>query len=160
LRRLTGTGLVFRLGTPPNATFMVKHALVQDAAYDSLLKSKRQLLHAQIANILERQFPQSLVNPPDLLAHHRIDVGHLTDALPLWRSDGESALKRVALQEAVGYLEKGLAGVDRLAPSADRDTLELSLREPLHSAHLQFRTWAAPDVSVNAESILRLASRQ
>ena len=101
-----------------------------------------------------------MANEPELLAHHHTQAGHLTEAIPLWRKAGESALARVALQEAVAYLQKGLAIVDRLAPSADRDSLELSLREPLHSARLQWHGWAAPDVSVNAAAILQLAESQ
>ncbi len=134
LQRLTGTGLVFRRGTPPDATYTFKHALVQDAAYDSLLKSKRQQLHAQIAQALETTFQDRVANEPELLAHHHTQAGHLTEAIPLWRKAGESALARVALQEAVAHLQKGLAIVERLPPSAERDGLELSLREPLHTA--------------------------
>lgn len=160
LEQLTWTELVFRRGTPPDATYTFKHALVQDAAYDSLLKSKRQQLHARIADVLELGFPDSVANEPELLAHHRTEAGHLTAAIPLWRRAGEAALARVALQEAVAYLEKGLAIVERLPPSADRDGLELSLREPLHSARLRWRGWAASEVGVNATAILWLAQRQ
>lgn len=160
LDQLTGTGLVFRRGTPPDAAYTFKHALVQDAAYDSLLKSKRQQLHAQIAQALEKEFPERVANEPELLAHHHTQAGHLSAAIPLWRSAGESALARVALQEAVAYLQKGLAIVDRLGPSADHDSLELSLREPLHSARLRWRGWAAPEVGANAEAILQLAKSQ
>jgi tetratricopeptide (TPR) repeat protein len=160
LEQLVGTGLVFRRGSPPDATYTFKHALVQDAAYESLLKSKRQQLHAQIAEALENEFHERVANQPELLAHHHTEAGHLTRAIPLWRQAGESALARVALQEAVAYLQKGLAIVDRLGPSADRDNLELSLREPLHSARLRWHGWAAPEVSANAETILRLAGSQ
>jgi class 3 adenylate cyclase/tetratricopeptide (TPR) repeat protein len=160
LEQLTRTGLVLRRGTPPDAAYTFKHALVQDAAYDSLLKSKRQQVHAQIAWALEKDFRERVANEPEVLAHHHTQAGDLTAAIPLWRKAGESALARVALQEAVAYLEKGLAIVDRLEPSADHDSLELSLREPLHSARLQWHGWAAPDVTGNAAAILRLAKSQ
>lgn len=160
LQRLTGTGLVFRRGTPPDATYTFKHALVQDAAYDSLLKSKRQQVHAQIAEALETAFRDRVANEPELLAHHHTQAGHLTEGIPLWRKAGESALTRVALQEAVACLQKGLAIVDRLTPSEQRDSLELSLRVPLHTARLQWQAWAAPDVGVNATAILHLAKSQ
>jgi class 3 adenylate cyclase/tetratricopeptide (TPR) repeat protein len=160
LRRLVATGLVFRHGAPPETTYTFKHALVQDAAYDSLLKSNRQRLHAQIAEALETAFQDRVGNAPELLAHHRTQAGHLTEAIPLWRKAGESALARVALQEAVAHLQKGLAIVSRLPPSADRDCLELSLREPLHTARLQWQAWASPDVGVNATAILELAKSQ
>jgi tetratricopeptide (TPR) repeat protein len=160
LEQLVATGLVFRRGIPPDATYKFKHALVQDAAYDSLLKSKRQQLHAQIAWALEKDFEERVANEPELLAHHHTQAGHLTEAIPLWRKAGESALSRVALQEAVAYLQKGLAIVDRMEPSADHDSFELSLREPLHSARLQWHGWAAPDVTGNAAAILQLAKSQ
>ncbi len=160
LEQLTKTELVFRHGTPPDATYTFKHALVQDAAYDSLLKSKRHQLHGQIAEVLESEFPHAVAREPEQLARHHTEAGRLAAAIPLWRRAGESALARVALQEAVAYLEKGLALIDRLDPSADRDRLELSLREPLHSARLRWRGWAAPEVRVNANAILTLAERQ
>ncbi len=160
LEQLTGTGLVFRRGVPPHATYTFKHALVQDAAYGSLLNSTRQRLHAKIVKVLETEFRQRVENEPELLAHHHTEAGNLTTAIPLWRKAGESALGRVALQEAVAHLQKGLAIVDRLEPSVERDNLELSLREPLHSAQLQWRGWAAREVGVNAAAILRLAKSQ
>jgi tetratricopeptide (TPR) repeat protein len=160
LQRLTATGLVLRRGTPPDAIYTFKHALVQDAALESLLKSKRPQLHAQIAEALEMSFRDRVAKEPELLAHHHTHAGHLTEAIPLWRKAGEAALARVALQEAVAYLQKGLAIVDRLAPSAERDILELSLRKPLHTALLQWRAWASPEVGENATAILRLARSQ
>jgi class 3 adenylate cyclase/tetratricopeptide (TPR) repeat protein len=160
LQRLIGTGLVFRRGTRPDVTYTFKHALVQAAAYDSLLKSKRQQHHAQIAQALETTFQDRVANEPELLAHHHTQAGHLTVAVSFWRTAGESALSRVALQEAVAHLRKGLAIVDRLPPSAERDSLELSLRNPLHTALLQWQAWASPEVSVNATAILRLARSQ
>lgn len=150
-------GLIYRRGTPPDVTYTFKHALVRDAAYETLLWSKRPGLHKQIADALEKEFPQSVANKPELLAHHRAQAGDLTAAIPLWRSAGESALARVALPEAVAYLKEGLAIIEH---SADRDRLELSLREPLHSALLQWRGWASPEVGANAKAILELAERQ
>ena len=160
LQRLIRTGLVFRRGVGPDATYTFKHALVQDAAYDSLLKSKRQQVHAQIAEVLETAFRNRVANQPEVLAHHHTQAGHLTQAISLWRKAGESALTRVALQESVAHLQQGLAIVNRLPPSEERDSLELSLRMPLHSARLQWHGWAAPDVGVNAAAIVRLAETQ
>ena len=160
MEKLTESGLVYRRGTPPDATYTFKHALVQDVAYDTLLKRKRQRLHAQIADALEKEFPQSVDTKPELLAHHRTQAGDLTAAIPLWRSAGESALARVALPEAAAHLQEGLAIIPRLPSSVDRDSLELSLREPLHSARLRWRGWASPEVGMNATAILELAQRQ
>ena len=160
LATLTRTGLVFRRHTPPDAVYTFKHALVRDAAYESLLDSQREEVHAKIATALERLDPHSIEHAPELVAHHRTEAGQLVAAVPLWRRAGELALARVALQEAVNYLEKGLSIVERLPPSAARDILELSLREPLHSARLRWRGWATAEVAANASSILWLAQRQ
>jgi class 3 adenylate cyclase len=160
LQRLIETGLVFRRGTRTDVTYTFKHALVQAAAYDSLLKSKRQQIHAHIAQALETAFQDRVANAPELLAHHHTQAGHLTVAASFWRKAGESALSRVALQEAVAHLRKGLAIVQGLPSSAERDGLELSLRKPLHTALLQWQAWASPEVSANATAILHLASSQ
>jgi predicted ATPase len=157
---LAKTGLVFRRGTPPDATYTFKHALVQDAAHDSLLKSKRAQLHAQIAQVLERDFADTVANEPEILAHHYTEAGNLTRAIPLWRSSGEMALARVALQEAVGHFQKALALIERLPRSAERDELELSIREPLNGAWTAWRGWPAPEVTANAAAILALAKGQ
>lgn len=157
LQQLVDTGLVFCLSSEREVTYTFKHALVQDAAYESLLNSKRRELHAQIADALYTTFSDRVENEPEIPAHHYTEAGDLTAAIPLWCRAGELALTRGALHEAVAYLEKGLALVGGLPPSTDRDRLELSLREPLHVARLRWRGWAAPDVQANAADLLRLA---
>ena len=112
LEKLTEAGLVYRRGTPPDATYTFKHALVQDAAYDSLLKSRRAQLHAQIAQVLEEDFAERVANEPELLAHHYTQAGNLAAAIPLWQKAGELALRRVALQGGRWPLPEGL-GPDR-----------------------------------------------
>jgi class 3 adenylate cyclase/tetratricopeptide (TPR) repeat protein len=160
LDRLVEAGLVSRRDAPPDATYTFKHALVQDAAYDSLLKSTRSGLHARIAQVLETAFADRVAGKPDLLAHHHTQAGHLAEAIPLWRKAGTMAVARVALQEAVAHFHNGLSLVDQLPPSAERDGLELSIREPLNAAWTGLRGWAAPEVGVNAAAILRLAESQ
>ncbi len=160
LEQLTTSALVFRRGAPPDASYTFKHALVQDAAYDSLLKSRRAQLHAQIAQTLEEDFSDQVANAPELLAHHYTQAGNLLAAIPLWRKAGELALARVALQEAVGHFQKGLALIEQLSPSAERDKLELSIREPLHAAWMWLRGFAAPEVVVNATAILERSKSQ
>jgi class 3 adenylate cyclase/tetratricopeptide (TPR) repeat protein len=157
LEHLTATGLVFRRGTPPDALYMFKHALVQDAAYDSLLNTKRQHLHATIAHVLESNYRERIAKEPEVVARHLTEAGNLIAAIPYWRRAGEAALARVALQEAVAYLEKGLEIVDRLKDAPEHDRLELSLRGPLHAARTRWHGWPAPDVRANATEMLRLA---
>ena len=157
LETLVGAGLVTRSDAPPHATYTFKHALVQDAAYDSLLKTRRSELHARIAQVLESDFAERVQHAPEWLAHHHTQAGALAKAIPLWRQAGIIAVGRVALKEAVAHFEKGLALIDQLPPSEARDGLELSIREPLNAAWTGLRGWAAPEVGVNAAAILRLA---
>ena len=108
LARLSESGLAFRRGTPPDAVYTFKHALVQDAAHDSLLKSRRQELHAKIARVIEARFPNIKTTEPELLAHHLTEAGLTEIAIPLWQAAGELALKRRALAEAISHLDQGL----------------------------------------------------
>ena len=108
LEQLTRTELVFRHGTPPDATYTFKHALVQDAAYDSLPdpEATRDCTRGS-PTYWRRSFRSLAANEPELLAYHRTEAGHLIAAIPLWRRAGESALARVALQEAVSLPREG-----------------------------------------------------
>jgi tetratricopeptide (TPR) repeat protein len=101
LQKLVSSELVFRRGAPPEATYIFKHALVQDAAYDSILKSKRQALHAQIAEAIRERLPSKAATEPELLAHHYGEAGMLSEALTYWQKAGELAQTRFALREAV-----------------------------------------------------------
>jgi class 3 adenylate cyclase/tetratricopeptide (TPR) repeat protein len=160
LRQLVEAGLVYRRGTPPDASYAFKHALVQDAAYDSLLKSRRQQLHTRLAQVLNERFSERVANEPEVLAHHYTEAGNLAAAIPLWRRAGEMAVRRVALREAVGHFQKGLALIEQLPSSSERDELELSIREPLTGVWVGLRGWAAADVGVNAAALLRLAKKR
>jgi len=160
LVKLTEAGLIFRRGTAVDAIYTFKHALVQDAAYDSLLKSKRQQLHAQLAQVLQEDFADRVANDPDLLAHHYTQAGNPAAAIPWWREAGKLAARKEALQEAVGHFETGLALLEQLPPSPERDKLELSIREPLNGAWIGWRGWPASEVDLNATAILELARKQ
>jgi len=160
LGKLIEAGLVYRRGTPPDATYTFKHALVQDAAYDSLLKGKRQLLHGRIARVLQEDFADRVATEPGLLAHHYTKAGNLAAAIPWWREAGTLAVQHVALQEAAGHFQSGLALIEQLPPSVERDEFELSIRAPLNAVWTSLRGWAAEEVSVNAAAILELTKRQ
>ena len=160
LDRLLGAGLLFRQGEPPDAMYLFKHALVQDAAHGTLLREPRRALHARIAEALETRFAGLVERHPELLARHCTEAGLIEKAARLWGEAGQRSLELVALPEAVAYLQEGLATIERLPPSANRDSLELVLREPLHAARLQWRGWASPEVRANATAILHLAQRQ
>jgi predicted ATPase len=146
LERLIASGLAFRRGTPPDATYTFKHALVQDAAYDSLLKSRRHELHHKIARVIEERFPNIKTTEPEVLAHH-LTAAHLAEAaIPLWRAAGELSMRRVALTEAISHLTRGLEVISTLPPSSERDASELELRTLLGPALIAARGFAAPEV--------------
>ena len=118
LAQLSESGLAFRRGTPPDAIYTFKHALVQDAAYDLLLKSRRQELHGKIARVIEQRFPNIKTTEPEVLAHHLTAAGLAEAAIPLWQAAGELALKRMALTEAIAHLNQGLELVATLPRSS------------------------------------------
>lgn len=157
LNQLTESGLAFRRGTPPEATYTFKHALVQDAAYDSLLKSRRQALHAKIARMLEEHFPAARDTEPELLAHHLTAAGETETAIGYWQKAGELALKRLALNEAISHLNKGMEIIGTLPQSPQRDGKELDIRTPLGAAWLALKGWAAPEVWSSFHPALGLA---
>jgi tetratricopeptide (TPR) repeat protein len=147
LTQLNATGLLFRRGAPPDATYTFKHALVQDAAYDSLLKSRRMQLHAQIAEILERDSGYRGLNEPELIAHHFTQSGVHERAVPYWMRAGERALAQAAFQEATGHLRAALSENGMLPASAERDRRELNIRLMLGAAYLSSLGWAAVQVA-------------
>ena len=157
LAQLSESGLAFRRGTPPDAIYTFKHALVQDAAYDSLLKSRRQELHGKIARVIEQRFPNIKTTEPEVLAHHLTAAGLAEAAIPLWQAAGELALKRMALTEAISHLNRGLELVSTLPRSSQRDASELGLRSLLGTAWMALKGWAAPEVWTSLHPALALA---
>ena len=107
LDRLIQSGLLFRQGVPPHATYLFKHALVQDAAYSTLLRSRRQQLHARIAATMEDQFPEIVKAQPEVLARHCAEAGSLEKAIGYWLKAGQQAIARWAMTEAVAQLPEG-----------------------------------------------------
>ena len=88
LTKLVEAELLYQRGLPPQATYLFKHALVQETAYQSLLKSKRQQYHHQIAQVLEEQFPETIETQPELFAHHYTEAGLVAQAIPYWQQAG------------------------------------------------------------------------
>ena len=146
LEKLTASELVFRRGDPPDAIYVFKHALVQDAAYDSLLKTRRRAVHARIAKILEERFSSIRDTQPELLAHHFTVADMPDQAIHYWKRAGELAHTRIALHEAIVHLERGLAVALALPPSHTRDRHELELRGQLGMAWIALQGWAYPAV--------------
>src|SRR4029453_17586710 len=98
--------VLYQRGLPPQATYLFKHALIQDAAYQSLLKSKQQQYHRQIAQVLEERFTEIKETQPELVAHHYTEAGLKEQAIPYWQTAGERALKPLGNIEALGPLTK------------------------------------------------------
>jgi class 3 adenylate cyclase/tetratricopeptide (TPR) repeat protein len=159
LAQLVESGLAFQRGAPPVAAYTFKHALVQDAAYDSLLKRRRQELHAKIARAIQEQFPNVADTEPELLAHHNTEARQPEKAIPLWRKAGGLALKRMALAEAIAHLNKGLDLVTALPASSERDSQELDLRTLLGTAWMALKGWAAEEVWGTLNPALQLAKK-
>ncbi len=157
LKQLTDSGLAFRRGAPPEATYTFKHALVQDVAYDSLLKRRRHELHATIARVLAEDFPQTIGNEPELLAHHLTEAGQAAAAIPYWRQAGEWASKRLAFKEAIAHLDQGMTLLGALPPSPERDGQELDLRIRLGTAWIALKGGPAPEVWTSLHPALGLA---
>ena len=130
---------------------------MQDAAYDSLLKTRRQELHGKIARVLEERFHAAEDADPALLAHHLTAAALNEAAIPYWRRAGELALKRLALTGAISHLTTGLQLVGSLPPSLVRDGKELELRTLLGMAWMALRGWATPEIWSSLYPALALA---
>jgi class 3 adenylate cyclase/predicted ATPase len=146
LDRLTAAELIFRRGNPPEARYTFKHALVQDAAYQSLLKSKRQQLHARIAQVLEERLTDAGETGPEVLAQHLTDARLAERAIPYWRRAGELAAARSANAEAIAHLSKGLELLGTLPASPARTDGEFALRRAIGGPLIATKGYASPEV--------------
>jgi predicted ATPase len=145
LARLEEAELVFRRGTPPHATFTFKHALVQDTAYDSMLRSRRQQVHAAVASVLEERFPETAETKPEVLAQHYCEAGLAERCVEYRLRAGQRAAELSANLEAVGHLTKGLEVLSTLPESLQRDELELALQSALGMPLIATKGYAAPE---------------
>jgi class 3 adenylate cyclase/predicted ATPase len=127
LDQLVASELVFRRGSPPEATYSFKHALVKDAAYQSLLKSKRQQLHARVAQVFEKRLPVVAETQPELLAYHLTEAGLDEPAADAWARASRAALSRSAMREAASSLSRAVGLLRKMPSSPDRQRLELEL---------------------------------
>jgi class 3 adenylate cyclase len=128
LSRLTEVGLLFCRGVAPNSSYLFKHALVQDAAYGTLLRSRRQELHARVAAVLEADFGDLVERQPELLAHHLTGAAQTERAVAQWLAAGQFAAARLAPHEAIGHFDRGLVLLGALPEGAARDAQEVELQ--------------------------------
>lgn len=159
LEPLLATGLVSRNGAGAEASYTFHHALIQDAAYESLLKSERRALHARAGEALLALSPELADFEPELLARH-FSAGELWDqAVPLWLKAGQRAWQRCAAQEAIAHLDAGLAHVNRVSDPAQRDSLELRLQSSLGVVYFAAVSYAAPQAQAALQRAAELCER-
>src|SRR2546427_10797517 len=134
LHQLVEAEFLYQQGLPPQATYLFKHALIQDTAYQSLLRSTRQQYHQRIAQVLEARFSDLCETQPELLAHHYTEAGVLAQAIIYWQQAGQRAIERSANLEAVAHLTRGLEGLATLPDTPERARQELLVQTTLGPA--------------------------
>lgn len=137
LQRLTALGVISCRGMPPEATYSFKHALIQDAAYGTLVRSQRQRLHSSIGKVLVDRFPMVAESQPEVLAHHFTEAGLASEATTYWRRAGRLAAARSANREAVASFERALHLLETQPQTRERLELAIDLRFDLRTAHSQ-----------------------
>ena len=159
LKQLVEAELVYQSGIPPQARYLFKHALVQDTAYQSLLKSRRQRLHQTIGKVLEEQFPETKETHPELIAHHYTEASLIEQAIPYWQQAGQRASQRGANAEAVSHITTGLELLKPLPETPERIRQKLSLQTALSSALVVTKGLGAHEVRKAYDDALELAQR-
>jgi class 3 adenylate cyclase/predicted ATPase len=145
LEQLSDAGLLFCRGTPPHCSYQFKHALVRDAAYSTLLRRRRRILHESVARVFEEEFPETAEAQPELLAHHYGEAGEPAQAFTYWVMAGRRSAARSAMAEAVAQLARGLEQLALLPDGIERQRQELDLRSVLGPALLASKGIAAPE---------------
>ncbi|MEM7343525.1 MAG: adenylate/guanylate cyclase domain-containing protein [Chloroflexota bacterium] len=146
LARLVEAELLYQRGVPPQATYIFKHALIQDAAYQSLLRSRRQIYHQQIAHALIEQFPETVQLQPELVAHHYAVAGLTEEAIDYWWQAGQRAIQRSANLEAIDHFTQGIELLESLPSSPEVLMQQLKFQIILGTPLLMVKGYAAPDV--------------
>ena len=146
LQQLVAAEFLYQQGLPPQATYLFKHALIQEAAYQSLLKSTRQRHHQRIAQVVEVRFPELCDTQPELLAHHYTEAGVMAQAIPYWQRAGQRAVERSANLEAIEHLTRGLDVLKTLPDTPERAQQELDLQTTLGPALMVTKGMGAPEV--------------
>jgi class 3 adenylate cyclase/predicted ATPase len=146
LHQLVAAEFLYQQGLPPQATYRFKHALIQDAAYQSLLRSTRQLYHQRIAQVLEGHFPETAETQPEWLAHHYTQAGLTEQAVVYWQRAGEHASDRSAYLEAISHCTTGIELLTTLPETPEHIQQALTLHIALGAALLVTKGYAAPEV--------------
>ena len=149
LAQLAVAGLVFLRGAPPAANYIFKHALVQDAAYETLLRSKRKQLHAQIGKALETGFAEVAGTQPEVIAHHYTQAGLTLLAVEWWKKAGELAIRHSANAEAVRHLSRAIEQLQLVPETRERDESELAVRIALSGPLIATRGYVTSELAEN-----------
>jgi len=147
LRQLVDAELLHQRGVPPQVTYVFKHALIQETAYQSLLKSKRQQYHQQTVHVLEQHFPEIAETRPELLAYHCTEAGLPAQALPYWQRAGQLAVEGSANVEAINHFTKGLELLKAFPETPERVQQELTMQLAIGAPLLLIKGSAAPEVA-------------
>lgn len=145
LGQLVEAELLYQRGRPPRARYIFKHALVQDAAYESLLRRPRQQHHLQVAQLLESRFSDTAETSPELLAHHYTEAGATDQAVAYWLKAGRRAARQSAHLEAIAHLRQGLTLLTALPETPERAKLELAFQSTLGPAVVATQGYASPE---------------
>jgi class 3 adenylate cyclase/tetratricopeptide (TPR) repeat protein len=159
LDQLAAAGLIIRRGTPPRASFMFKHALVQDAAYGALLRSQRHELHSRIADVLRATTGEAPTAPSEIIAHHLQSAGRSREAVDYWREAGERAAHRAANREAIGHFRRALSLLEAQPETSNRMRAEVAILSRLCPALMNIHGWSAPEVGAAVEQTAEIARR-
>src|SRR5262249_36606974 len=151
LDRVIEAGLLFRQGVAPDATYLFKHALVQDAACGTLLREPRRKLHARIAETLESQFAEISKNRPEMLAHHCTEAGLIEKAAGLWGKAGLRSLERSALIEALAQLRRALDQITTLPETPALRREQIKVQVALVHALMHVKGYAASETKAAVE---------
>jgi predicted ATPase len=146
LQQLVAAEFLYQQGLPPQATYRFKHALIQDSAYQSLLRSTRQQYHQRIAHVLVERFPETVETQPELLAHHYTEASLAAEATPYWLRAGQRAIQHSANLEAIGHLTKGIEVLKTLPETRERTQQELDLQMTLALALTAIKGHAAQEM--------------
>jgi TOMM system kinase/cyclase fusion protein len=147
LQQLVEAELLYQRGLPPQATYLFKHALVQETAYQSVLKSRRQQSHQRIAHVLKRRFPETAETQPELLAYHYTEAGLTEYAIPYWQRAAKTAVQRHAYREAIEYLKRALALLQAMPETPQLIRQEIEVQLALGPALMVVRGFTAPEVA-------------
>jgi class 3 adenylate cyclase/predicted ATPase len=151
LMRLIAAGLLFSQGAPPHANYLFKHALVQDAAYGTLLREPKRALHVRIAETLESQFAEIAERQPELLARHYNEAGQIEKAASLWAKAGQQSLARSALVEAAEQLRRALDLIATLPGTPELRRTQIKLQVALITPQLHVKGYGAPEAKAAME---------